>query len=187
MGLEQVVEEIREEGQAEADAILGEAEEEAEAILAEAEDKAQAKREEIFAQADDEAEAERQRIVANAQLQAKKKRLNAESDVLSSVRSRVESRLVNLPTEDRKQLIASYIEASDAEDLGEGTRAWGRGEDEGILEELGFSFEEEIDCIGGAVLESREGSIREDLRFDEVLDEIWREDIHEIASELLER
>ena len=187
MGLEQVIDDIREEGQAEVDAILAEAEEEAEAIREDAEQRADERREEILAEADDEAEAERQRIVANAQLQAKKKRLNAESDVLSSVRSRVESRLANLDEEDRRQLIESYIEDTGAADLGEGAKAWGRSEDQQILEDLGFTFEGEIDCIGGAVLEGPEGAIREDLRFDEVLDEIWREEIHEVAGDLLEQ
>ena len=164
MGLEQVIDDIRED----------------------AEQRAEAEREEILAEADDEAEAERQRIVANAQLKAKKQRLNAESDVLSSIRSRVESRLANLDEDERRGLIESYIEASGADELGEGAKAWGRGEDREILEGLGFTFEGEIDCIGGAVLEGPEGAIREDLRFDEVLDEIWREEIHEVAADLLE-
>jgi V/A-type H+-transporting ATPase subunit E len=187
MGLEQVIDDIREEGEAEVEAIRAEAEEEAQALREDAENRAQERKQEILDEADDEAEAERQRIVANAQLQAKKKRLNAESDVLSSVRSRVESRLANLDEDDRRELIETYIEGSGADELGDGAKAWGRSEDQAILEDLGFTFEGEIDCVGGAVLESPEGDIREDLRFDEVLDEIWREEIHEIASDLLER
>lgn len=187
MGLDQVVEEIREEGQAEAEEIVAEAEEEAEAIRSEAEEKAQALEDEILGEAEEEAEAERQRILANAELEAKKKRLNAESDVLSSIRSRVESRLKTLSDDERADIIENLVEGSGANEFDEGAKAWARAEDRSILEKLGFEFEDEIDCVGGAVIESPDGSIREDLRFDAILDEIWREEVHEVASQVLER
>jgi V/A-type H+-transporting ATPase subunit E len=186
MGLDQVVEEIREEGQQEADAIVAEAEEEAQAIREEAKANAEEEKERILEEAEKEAEAVRRRVVANAELESKKKRLNAESDVLASIRSRVESRLSNLDEEERAEAIESLVAGSGAAEFDEGAKAWGRPADQQILEDRGFTFEDEIDCVGGAVIESPDGSIREDLTFDTILDEIWREEIHEVASTVLE-
>lgn len=187
MGLDQVIEEVLAEGQEEADAIVEQAEEEADEILEEAREKAKAHKEQTLEDARDQAQAEKRRIRSSAELKAKKKRLDAESDVLATIRSRVETRLKKLPDEDRTKLLRTLVDESGADDFGDGAKAWARPGDRETLEAMGFSYAGEADCIGGAVIESPDGQIREDLRFDAILDEIWREQMHEVAIDVLQR
>lgn len=186
MGLDQVIEEVLEEGRKEADAIVDEAEQEAEAILEDAESKAQDEREQRLQEAEQEADAERRRIEASAELEAKKKRLDAEADVLATVRSRVESRLAELPQEERAPLVRELIEQADADEFGEGARAWAPKRDRDVVEEYGFTYEGELDALGGLIVESPDGSVREDLTFETLLDEVWRDRLNEVAVNVLE-
>lgn len=187
MGLDQVIEDVLEEGRKEAEATVEEAKQEADAILEEARSKAQAAKEARAQEAETRAAAERRRILASAELDAKKKRLDAEADVLAAIRSRVETRLKKLPDDERTRLLRTLVEDSGAADFGQGAEARGRPEDRETLEKLGFTYAGEIDCIGGAVIESPDGNVREDLRFDAILDEVWREEMHGVASDVLER
>jgi V/A-type H+-transporting ATPase subunit E len=187
MGLDQVIEEVLAEGEREADAIVEEAREEADAIVQDAKERAEEEREERLAEAEQEADAERRRIEASAELEAKKKRLDAEADVLASVRSRVESRLTDLPQEEREPLVRTLIEDAGADEFGGDARAWAPKRDRDIVEDYGFTYEGEIDALGGVVIESPDGRIREDLTFDTLLDEVWRDRMHEVALDVLEQ
>lgn len=186
MGLDQVVQEILEEGRQEAQAVREDAEQQAEAILEDARQQAEQEAEKIRKEAHQDAESAARRIKASAQLDGKKKRLNAQSDVLSSIRARVEQRIENLDADERAKLLEQLVDASGAHELGKGAQAWGRQDDKETIEALGFTFAGETDCLGGAIIESTDGSIREDLRFETLLDRVWRESIHTIADKHLE-
>lgn len=186
MGLDQVIQEVLDEGQREADTILEEAREEADAILQDAREQANAEKEARLEEAREEADSEARRIKASAELKAKKERLDAEADVLASVRSRVETRLAELPTEQRHDLLRTLIEDSGADAFGEGAKAWAPEEDRPVVEEYTFDYEGSLDALGGVIVESPDGSVREDLTFDALLDGVWRDQMHEVALRVLE-
>lgn len=186
MGLDQVVEEVLEQGRKEAEGIGQEAEQEAEAILDDARDQAGSIREERIKEAEDTAESEKRRILASAELAAKKERLDAEADVLASVRSRVKKRLADLPQKERASFLRSLIEESGADAFEEGAKAWAPEEDRDIVEGYGFDYEGPVDALGGAIVENKDGSIREDLTFDTLLDQVWRDQMHHVAMNVLE-
>lgn len=186
MGLDQVVQEILEEGRQEAQAIREDAEQEAQAILEDAREEADREAEKIRQQARQDAESKARRIKASAQLDGKKKRLNAQSDVLSSIRARVEDRIRDLDADQRAKLLETLVESSGAHELGKGASARGRPEDQETIEALGFTYDGEIECLGGAVIESPDGTVSEDLRFETILDRVWRSSIHDIADKHLE-
>lgn len=186
MSLEQVIQEVQQEGEEEAQAILEDARKEADAILQDAKQQAQNERESRLQEAQERADSEARRIEASAELEAKKKRLDAEADVLASVRSRVETRLANLPDKQRHDLVRTLIEDSGADEYGEGAKAWVVEDDQDVVEEYDLQIEGGLDALGGVIVETPDGSIREDLTFDSLLDQVWRDQMHEVALNVLE-
>jgi V/A-type H+-transporting ATPase subunit E len=49
---------------------------------------------------------------------------------------------------------------------------------------VGKNFGGTIECVGGVVIESADGSRRIDLRFETILADIWRDSIKEVAEVL---
>src|SRR2546427_2656428 len=93
MGLETVLERIRDTGQQEAAAIVEEARRERERLLAEARAEGQRLRERREAEAREQAERRRVQDLARAELDAKKIVLAAQAEVLTAVQDRVKARL----------------------------------------------------------------------------------------------
>lgn len=185
MALDQVVEQILAEGRAEAQSIEDAAASEAEAVLAEARSEAQRGAQAITHEGATRADAQARRIHAASKLDAKKARLAAQADVLATVRTRVEDKLAKLPAKDRADLLRALVKGSAVvETLGSGARAWGRKDDRDAITSLGLAFAGETQCLGGLIVESADGTQREDLRFESILDEVWRDAVHDVAGKV---
>src|SRR2546422_499971 len=52
---------------------------------------------------------------------------------------------------------------------------------------VGTSFGGTIDCVGGIVIESGDGTHRIDLRYETLLADVWRDSIREVAEVLWPR
>ena len=52
---------------------------------------------------------------------------------------------------------------------------------------VGTSFGGTIDCVGGIVIESGDGTHRIDLRYETLLADLWRDSIREVAEVLWPR
>lgn len=193
MSLEQVVDDIKDEARAEAEAIRADAEERAEEILSAAE----ADAEEIKAARAEEVEAEldqqREQALSSAKLEAKQQRLEARRDLLERVRQQVEDELTELDDDKRESLTRTLIENAATEfDDGAAVSVYGRSEDQTLIEEIlteydGYSFAGERDCLGGVVVESESSRVRVNNTFDSVLDDVWEENLKELSTHLFEQ
>jgi V/A-type H+-transporting ATPase subunit E len=193
MSLDTVVEDIREQARARADEIREEAEAEADEIIAEAEDDAEEIHEEILGDAERTIEQEREQKLSSAKLEAKQARLEARRDVLQSVRSDIEQEVAELSGDEREELTAALLEATDAEfDDGESVDVYGRADDQELLDDLladydGFEYAGEYDCLGGVVADSDQSRVRVKNTFDSILDEVWENNLREISDRLFEQ
>lgn len=180
MGLEQVKEGILAEGRAAAEEDLARAREEAHAIR----DRAQQRAEEVRAAKQAElqvaAEALKRRALALAELEAKKLRLQAQKELLARVRAQALERIAKLPSGKNEEFLAVLLKRAGIEDA----RALARPEDRAVVEKLGFKVAGPLQAVGGVVVESADGATREDLRFENLLEEAWRDALGEVASEL---
>ncbi|HKJ58913.1 MAG TPA: V-type ATP synthase subunit E [Halobacteriales archaeon] len=192
MSLETVVQDIRETARERAEEIRAEGEARAEEIVAEAESDA----EEIVAQAEREAdrevEREREQRVSSANLEAKQARLAARRDLLASVRDDVEEAIAGLSGDTRESLTRELLGAAAAEfeDV-DSASVYGRAEDAALLESLvadfdGYEYAGEYDCLGGVVVESESSRLRVNNTFDSIVDDVWEEELREIAERLFE-
>jgi len=193
MSLDTVVEDIREQARARADAIREEADEEADQLIAAAEADAEEIREEIIGDAEAQIDQEREQKLSSAKLEAKQARLEARRDVLQSVRDDVEQAIVELSGEDRRELTAALLEAA-AEEFDDDAEVeiYGRADDQELFEDLlseydGYEYAGEFDCLGGLVAESQTSRVRVKNTFDSILDEVWEDNLREISDRLFEQ
>ena len=181
MGLELVVEDVLVQGRAEAEAIRAVGRAEHNRMVTEA----RAEGAQVLSGREDEgrrvAERIRVRELARADLESKKIILAAQKDVLEEVYQGVLRRLRSIP--DAGPLLRSLLERNRAE--WSGGRVLANASDAATVQVVvGKSFGGIIDCVGGLVIESADGSRRIDLRFESVLADVWTNVIREVANVL---
>ncbi|MCX2819164.1 V-type ATP synthase subunit E [Haladaptatus sp. F3-133] len=189
MGLETVVDDIKQEARARADEIVAEAEEEKEETLSDAREEAEEIVEQARQDAEKEAENLREQEVSSAKLEARKMVSREERDQLAELRADVRDELAELD-EGREDMTRTLLE-SGIEELGddEGAVYTAEGDEEMVQDLLGgfdgFEHAGSTDIIGGVVVESADGKVRVDNSFDSVLEQVWNESLREVSARLL--
>ena len=181
MGLDKVVESIRNEGRTQADAVKAAARKEADAILADAKRQADELRTKRAAEGTHAAEAALKREAANADLEARRLRLTAERELMVNLRAEVEKRLAALPAQQREAHIKSLVARANVPN----GKVWVAKQDEAIAKKLGLHVAGTFDGLGGVVVESPEGLTRENLKYETLLDEVWTTSLGDVASKIL--
>jgi V/A-type H+-transporting ATPase subunit E len=181
MGLEQVIEDVLTQGRSEAEEIRRATMAERERILADA----RAQGAKLLAQREEEAReaAERARIqtLARAELESKKVVLSAQKELLDQVYAAVLERLPRLG--ESEDLLRSLLQTH-AEEWKDG-KVYSNARDADVVRSIvGPRFAGTIECIGGVVIDSADGSRRTDLRFESLLADVWRDSIKEVAEVL---
>ncbi len=181
MGLERVVENITAKGKADAEATISKARKEADEILKAAQAEAaaiKAKREKELVDASD---ALRKREVAAAELEAKKLRLNAERELLAKVRREVEQSVAKLPEAERRKHIPALVSRANVD----GGRIMVTPGDKAVAESLGLEVAGTFDGLGGVIVQSPDGLTTENLRYENLVDDVWKQEIGDVAKRLL--
>jgi V/A-type H+-transporting ATPase subunit E len=181
MGLESVIEDVLVRGRSEAEEIRRATAAERERILQDA----RAEGAKLLARREREAReaVERARIqaLARAELESKKIVLSAQKEILDQVYAAVLERLPRLA--ERETLLRSLLQAQ-AEEWRTG-KVYCNARDADLVRSIvGPRFAGTIDCVGGVVIESVDGSRRTDLRFETLLADVWRDSVREVAEVL---
>jgi len=181
MGLESVVEEILSRGRAEAEEIRKSAQVERERILQEA----RAEGAKLLAEREQEARgaAERMRVqeLARAELESRMIVLSAQREVLDQVRGAVLERLAS--GEESGPLLRRLLDAN-AIDWRAGKVFCNARDAQTVRSIVGPILAGTIDCAGGVVIESTDGTTKTDLRFETLLGDVWRDSVREVAGVL---
>jgi len=191
MSLETVVEDIREQAEAQAHEIENRAREEAAEIRTAAEREAEAVREQRQREVERQIEQERERGRSNAELEAKQARLRARRTVLQEVREAVEDELVDLEGDRRRELTATLLDDALGEFDDESLIVHGREADRDLFEDLvadrdGVRVGEARDCLGGVLVASDDARMRVNNTFDAVLDRVWEDNLRAVSDRLFE-
>lgn len=181
MGLDKVVDTIRAEGRTQAQATVQQARKEADAILADAKRQAEEIRSRRAQQAAAEADATTKRESANADLEARRLRLTAERELMSSIRAEVEKRLGALPADKREAHLKTLVAQANVPN----GKVWVAKQDEAAARKLGLNVAGTFEGLGGVIVESADGTTRENLRYETLLDEIWASSLPQVAEKLL--
>ena len=181
MGLEQVVDEILAGGRAEAEEIRQAALAEREKILESARSEGAKLREHREREAKEAAERLRIQALARAELESKKIVLSAQKELLDVVYAKVLDRLGRLAGSG--DWLRKLLQANAAEWRSGKVYCNARDADT-VRSIVGTNFGGTIDCVGGVLIESTDGTHRTDLRFETLLADVWRDSIREVAEVL---
>jgi len=190
MGLEAVVEEIRDKGKSEAEKIRAESRQEVGHILAGANKRVA----EIKLTAEDEVAKEAAHLmsieVSAANLLVKRELLNTRKALLSQVYQDTLSEISRLPESFHKEAIKNLL-AKAKKEIPKGTvycSARDLPAAKAVLAEnrnfAGFSLGDPIETEGGIIVESEEGGLQIDYSYRTFLDRVWESGLKD-ASDIL--
>ncbi len=180
MTLENVVQVVLEKGKTESDGILAEARAERERMLAEVRSEAATALTEGEELARQTADRRRVQELARAELEARKIALAAQKEVLDEVYQRGLARLASLG--DNETLLRQLLKANQGE-WKAGGKVYSAAKDQSVVRGIvGSAYAGPTDCLGGVVIESADGSRRNDLRYESLLRDAWDDSVREIAE-----
>lgn len=190
MGLEAVLEEIRERGRKEVERIRRESQEEITRVLSAAQERAakikQAANEEVERQA---AYVMNQETSA-ANLQVKRELLNTQKELLDQVYLRAKELIAGQPESFHREAITNLLKEAKTQ-IGEGV-VHVNSRDRRVLEQVlaqnpefkTFSVGSDADIDGGVIVERKDGSLQLDYSYRTFLDMVWESGLKD-ASDLL--
>lgn len=174
MGLEQVIGEVRRDGDARAQAILDGARREAKQILDQARDAARAYEASRLAAAAKDAAALAAQVASRAESEARKAVLAAESGLRAELRAALLKALAELPVKQREAHLKALV--AQAQTVIPAGKAWGASQDTTFLHaQKAYRHAGPAPIAGGLVVESEDGMTRLDLSYETLLDEAWRD------------
>jgi V/A-type H+-transporting ATPase subunit E len=183
MGLEKLVEDILLKGDERAQEIIRQGETErdeqvraADEQIGQAREKAEKRTEAQIAQME-------QHELSSAELESRKTLLAAQREVMEDLKERSLAELANYP-EDRRLKLYNSLFAKAKGILGECIVHSNKADGALLRPPAGIVKGSEIDCAGGLVFESKDGSVRLDYRFETLLEEVWNKKMNEIYSQL---
>jgi V/A-type H+-transporting ATPase subunit E len=179
MGLDAIFEEIKAKGRAEADRINGETSQEVSKIIADAQASAakiKAAREETVKK---EIDRMRQQELSSANLEVKKLRLNARKEILDEVYESAKDSISKLTSEKNQIILKLIIEKNESGN----SKIFSRGKDKTTVKKMTkLEFAGEIDCIGGVVIENKDGTEVLDFRYDMILKNVNEQSLKQVSD-----
>jgi V/A-type H+/Na+-transporting ATPase subunit E len=182
MGLEKVKEEVLSKAKQEAEKLLADAQSEAKRIKKEREKQLDSLRKDAEARLASQREEATAKAVSSAELEAKKEMLNARKEIIREVFDNVKESLRALPTSTRKVHIAKLLEMAGKElDIAKVYCA------EADLKNISGYPSEKADILGGIIAENKEGTIKVDLSYDTLLEEVYKDSLKEVSEALFKK
>ncbi len=180
MGLDKVVKDISDKTETECKAISAKAAAEAAGVKKNAEAEAVQIVAAEMAKADQSISRMRQRELSSAKLDIKKSKLNAEKDVLAEVHASFVKQLSALPREKKVDILQKLIKLA-KKDISAG-KIYTNAADADLVKNSGYTYGGNINCLGGILVTSEDGSINLDYTFDSILEDVWTSSMKQISD-----
>ncbi len=178
MSLETLAAEITKQARAEAEAIIAEAKTEAKRIEGEAKEEAELTASKASSKAERESEQISVEVVASARQANQKRALIARREELEATWESAKEEVGSSKLEGRKKILDSLVK--EASEMKSEMVLRPVKIDRTALSKSGFEIGDDIDGLGGFVLESNDGSAMLDFRFDLMLEEAWKSSLADI-------
>src|SRR2546426_4383597 len=181
MGLETVIEDVLARGRSEAEEIRRATSTERERTLHDARAEGAKLLDAREREARQAAERARVQALARAELESKRIVLSAQKELLDQVYAAVLEKLSRFA--DSGAVLRSLLQSHPAE-WRNGKAYCNEKDADTVRSIVGPNFGGTIDCVGGVVIDSADGSHRTDLLFETLLADVWRDSIREVAEVL---
>lgn len=179
MGLEKVVEEVLSSGKRRREEVLSEAEEDYQKVVQEAKAEADEQRRKSSGENRKRIERVRAQELQTAELEVRRLELAMRRDLLERVADGAREKLRQLDRQRNEAMLKALLTGRDVP----GAKVFSAAKDEALVRSLTrMPYGGHIDCLGGVVIESADGSIREDLTYDALLRERSEELLPTIAG-----
>ena len=184
MSLDALADEITAAAKKEASSIEKAAKSEAKSMLSEAKDAASAVHDGIIARAEREAAQIRVETVASARQQNQKAQLIARSEELDATWDAVRDAVGSAKLAGRADMLKALV--AEAKEAGGDMVLHPVSMDRKALETAakGFDFGDDVEGLGGFTLESKDGSVVLDYRFDGRLAAVWKASLGTVTDTL---
>jgi V/A-type H+-transporting ATPase subunit E len=174
MGVDQVIGEVRRDGEARAQATLAAARKESEAIVAAAKAQAKAHEKTRLEAAARESEQVKAQAMSRAESEARKAVLTAEAELREQLRAQVMAHFAALPAKARESHLKALAKTASA--VIPAGSVWGAEGDAAALKAAKpYKHAGSLPIAGGLVVESEDGRTRLDLSYETLLDGLWRD------------
>lgn len=180
MGLDKVVKDITDKAESESKQTISTAQVEAASIKKNAEVEAKQVYDSEMARADSSISKMRQRELSSANLDVKKSKLNAEKDVLEEVKGDFVKQLSGLSREKKVDILQKLIKLAQ-KDIPAG-KVYTNANDAELVKGYGYEYGGNINCIGGIVVTSMDGSVNLDYTFDSILEDVWTSSMKPVSD-----
>lgn len=179
MSLETVIESILETGKKEAQQIIQRGKTEKQEQVKRAKDEGSALLQSKIEESEKHVLRMDTQEMARAELESKKIVLGSQKEILDTVYQKALQRLGNLA---QNETLLRMLVSSNRTEVSAG-KVFCNPKDEAIVRNLvGANYGGTIDCIGGVVIESQDGTRRVDLRYETMLREIWDDSIKDVSD-----
>jgi V/A-type H+-transporting ATPase subunit E len=179
MGLEKVVEEVMSSGKRRRDEVLREAEDDSKQLTEAAHKEVAEYRKQR--EKENRVRIERMRVqdLQTAELEVRRLELAMRRDLLEQVQDGARERLRALDRPQNEAMLKSLLSGKEFA----GAKVFSAAKDEAMVRALThLTYGGHIDCLGGVVIETADGAIREDLTYDALLRERSEELLPMIAE-----
>lgn len=181
MGLEKVIEEVLSSGRRRRQEILDEADADTKELVGQAKAELEQYRTKREKENREHMERKRAQDLQTAELEVRRLELAMRRELLDRVQEAARERLRDLDRLRNETLLRALISGKEMP----GGRVFSAAKDEPLVRAMThMPYAGHIDCIGGVVIESADGSIREDLTYDVLLVE-RSEELLPIIADLL--
>ncbi|MBR79925.1 MAG: hypothetical protein CMA88_03975 [Euryarchaeota archaeon] len=180
MTLDALADEIASQAEAEARSIVEDAEKEAGRIEEEARKEASEASSMAASKAQRESEQLSVEVVASARQANQKRALIARREELDATWESVKEEVSSPKMKGRKQILDSLVKEASGSKSGMIMRPVST--DRSTLSKSGFTMGEDIEGLGGFVLESKDGTTLLDYRFDFRLEQAWKDSLGQVNS-----
>lgn len=187
MTLETLAKDIAQAAEAEAKQMIAAATEEAQALIADAQARVDAIQREAAQRAEKEAAQIAREVVASARQSNQKDVLVARRKVLDATYAAAKSTVADPGMKGRAAILKGLVAEAKKVAKGDYVIRPVNVDEAAIKKAAGdFTMGETVDGLGGFILEAADGSVSYDMRFDNMLDRAWSDQLTTINATLFE-
>lgn len=184
MGLKEVINDIMEKADEERSAILKEGRKEAHSIIEESKKKIADSEKTANERLEKEAKTIMKKEESGAKLKSHRDVLNAQKEILDEVYAKAKDKIQNLSSADKEKQLKKLFDK--AKDSMEPKYVYSNKADKAIVERLApnLTFKEEINCIGGIIVEDSKQEIIQNYTFDSLFENVKEGYLQQVTEKL---
>lgn len=125
-------------------------------------------------------EALERRLISSAHLEVKRGELNVQKELLEQLQIKLGEKIQKISPKDNEAMLKKLLEPYDLKNM----KVFSNKKDEAFISSIASKYGGNVDCVGGAVIESEDGSLRYDLTYETLAREVFNNKMKE-ASKIL--